>query len=173
MTGDAPIALIARQSNYTPKVAVMSKPKTKLTAKQKRFCEEYLIDLNATQAAIRAGYSEKTACAIGTENLRKPNIAIFITEMKAKRSEETRIDAAWVLKSAKRVFDRCMQDEPVMSGGEPTGEYKFEQAGANKALDIIGKHIDVQAFNENLSIKTGSEITPWGEVKASVDKLDE
>ncbi|MFR7383035.1 MAG: terminase small subunit, partial [[Clostridium] leptum] len=46
----------------------------KLTAKQQRFVDEYLIDLNATQAAIRAGYSEKTAFSIGTENLRKPLI---------------------------------------------------------------------------------------------------
>jgi len=96
--------------------------------------------------------------------------------------EEFKIDAAWVLKSAKRIFDRCMQDEPVYdrSGervfvetpeGEAAAAYTFEHAGANKALDTIGKHIDVQAFNENLSIKTGSEVTPWGEVKASVDKL--
>jgi len=80
------------------------------------------------------------------------------------------IDAAWVLKSAKRVFDRCMQDEPVMSQGEPTGEYKFAESGANKALEIIGKHIDVQAFNENISIKDGSEVTPWGDISASVDE---
>jgi len=85
--------------------------------------------------------------------------------------KDFKIDAAWVLRSAKRVYDRCMQDEPVMVQGEPSGEYKFEAAGANKALDTIGKHIDVQAFNENLSITKGAEITPWGEIKASVDKL--
>ena len=45
-----------------------------LTAKQKRFCDEYLIDLNATQAAIRAGYSEKTAYRTGADNLRKPGV---------------------------------------------------------------------------------------------------
>ena len=46
----------------------------KLTAKQARFVSEYIIDFNATQAAVRAGYSEKTAYSIGTENLRKPEI---------------------------------------------------------------------------------------------------
>jgi hypothetical protein len=92
-------------------------------------------------------------------------------QVRAIAEKDFKIDAAWVLKSAKRVFDRCMQDEPVMVQGEPTGEYQFKESGANKALDIIGKHIDVQAFNENLSIKTGSEVTPWGEIKASVDKL--
>ena len=50
----------------------------KLNQKQTLFCDEYLIDLNATQAAIRAGYSEKTARFIGAENLTKPNIAEYI-----------------------------------------------------------------------------------------------
>ena len=50
----------------------------KMTAKQKRFCDEYLTDLNATQAAIRSGYSEKTAYSIGNENLKKPEIQEYI-----------------------------------------------------------------------------------------------
>ena len=94
-------------------------------------------------------------------------------QVKIIAEEEFKIDASWVLKAAKKVHDRCMQTEPVMVGGEPTGEYKFEAAGANKSLEIIGKHIDVQAFNENLSIKTGGEVCPWGEIKASVDKLED
>lgn len=69
----------------------------KLTAKQQRFCEEYLIDLNATQAAIRAGYSAKTAKQIGGENLTKPDVKRHIMTLKGKRSEKTGIDAAWVL----------------------------------------------------------------------------
>ena len=120
---------------------------TKLNAKQIRFCEEYLIDLNATQAAIRADYSEKTAKQIGSENLSKPDIAEYIAELKSKRSAETKIDAAWVLNAAKKIHDRCMQEEAVTDrDGNPTGEYKFEHSGANTALGIIGKHIDVQAF---------------------------
>ena len=51
-----------------------------MTEKQKRFCDEYLIDLNATQAAIRAGYSKRTAAVIGVENLKKPNIKKYIDE---------------------------------------------------------------------------------------------
>lgn len=118
----------------------------KLTNKQEAFCQEYLIDLNATQAALRAGYSEKTAKDIGCENLAKPNIQKKIAELMAKRSEKTEINAEWVLKSAKKVYDRCMQEEQVIANGEPTGEYKFDSSGANKALDLIGKHVDVQAF---------------------------
>jgi len=87
--------------------------------------------------------------------------------------KEFKIDAAWVLEQAARVYHKCMQDEAVMIDGEPSGEYKFEHTGANKALDTIGKHIDVQAFNENLSIRKGGDVTPWDSIKASVDKLDD
>jgi phage terminase small subunit len=130
----------------------------KLTAKQEAFCLEYLKDLNAAQAAIRAGYSKKTAQQMGSENLAKPVIAEKITILKAERAERTRIDADWVLKSAKQVFDRCMQREDVLNrdgtpvivqteAGELAAAYKFEHAGANKALEIIGKHVDVRAFD--------------------------
>jgi phage terminase small subunit len=59
----------------------------KLTDKQKRFCQEYLIDLNATQAAIRSGYSEKTANVIGAENLSKPYLQAHIAELRAEIQE--------------------------------------------------------------------------------------
>ena len=62
-----------------------------LKGKQQRFVEEYLIDLNATRAAIRAGYSEKTASAIGHENLRKPTIVEAIAEAQAKRSKRLEV----------------------------------------------------------------------------------
>lgn len=61
----------------------------KLSAKQEQFCREYLVDLNATQAAIRAGYSAKTAAVIGNENLIKPYIAERIAELKQERAEKT------------------------------------------------------------------------------------
>ena len=70
---------------------------TKLTAKQQCFCEEYLIDLNATQAAIRAGYSEATANRIASENLSKLDIQECIAELMAERSEKTKLNAEYVL----------------------------------------------------------------------------
>jgi phage terminase small subunit len=69
----------------------------KLTAKQKRFVNEYLIDLNATQAAIRAGYSPRTARAIGHENLTKPDIRAAVDRATADRGARTRIEADRVL----------------------------------------------------------------------------
>jgi len=114
-----------------------------LTDKQKQFCLEYLIDLNATQAAVRAGYSKKTAHSIGNENLIKPLIQARIAECMAERSEKTKIDAAYVLKMSDQLLIRCMAE-----GDE------FNAAGAGKALDLIGKHIDVQAFNEKSTSST-------------------
>lgn len=77
-----------------------------LTDKQQSFVEEYLVDLNATQAAIRAGYSEHTARVIGPENLSKPAVAEAIAAAQAKRSQETGITAAWVLTRIKLEAER-------------------------------------------------------------------
>lgn len=62
----------------------------KMTNKQKRFCDEYLIDMNATQSAIRAGYSPKTAKVIGNENLSKPYVKAYI-EKRLKEKEDNLI----------------------------------------------------------------------------------
>lgn len=69
-----------------------------LTDKQKRFCDEYLIDLNATQAAIRAGYSEKTAYRTGADNLRKPQIEEYIAKRQKELSRSTEITQERVIK---------------------------------------------------------------------------
>lgn len=68
-----------------------------LTAKQQRFVDEYLLDLNATQAAIRAGYSAKTANQQGPRLLEDVEVRAAIDAAKSERAEETKIDAAWVL----------------------------------------------------------------------------
>ena len=69
----------------------------RMTAKQQRFVLEYLIDLNATQAAIRAGYSPKTAKEIGAQNLTKLNIAAAIAKAQARKREKLEISQDWVL----------------------------------------------------------------------------
>lgn len=130
----------------------------KLTPKQQAFCEEYLIDLNATQAAIRAGYSEKTASEMGYENLSKPHIAEVIAELQSKRSAKTAISAEWVIERLQRVHDRCMQEEAVMASDGPTGEYRFEHSGANKSLELIGKHLAMFTEKKELSGPGGKPI---------------
>ena len=71
---------------------------TSLTPRQARFIKEYLVDLNATQAAVRAGYSQKTASIIGQENLRKPNIATAIKDAQQQRSARTDVTADAVVR---------------------------------------------------------------------------
>jgi len=81
----------------------------KLTAKQARFVEEYLIDLNATAAAIRAGYSNKTAATIGHENLRKPKIAEAIRLGREKLSERAQITQEDVLAGLRQEANHLRQ----------------------------------------------------------------
>lgn len=118
---------------------------TKLTAKQERFCEEYMVDMNATQAAIRAGYSEKTARQIATENLAKPALMDCIAGLKAEISAKTLVDAEYVVKGLLEVHKRCMQEEAVIGSDGPTGEYKFEHSGATRSLELLGKHVGMFA----------------------------
>lgn len=115
-----------------------------LTAKQERFCEEYLIDLNATQAAIRAGYSETSARNIASENMAKPDIMEYIAELKSKRSERTRIDAEWVLRQASETFQECREDKQFSAGAS--------------YLNMVGKHVEVQAFKEVVEHGASSEL---------------
>lgn len=74
-----------------------------LTDKQRRFVDEYLIDLNATQAAVRAGYSENTARSIGSENFGKPAVAEAIAEAQRERAERTGVTADQVVRELARV----------------------------------------------------------------------
>lgn len=150
-----------------------------LTEKQQRFVDEYLIDLNALQAAIRAGYSEKTAGQIGHENLNKPEIQAAIDAALDRRSRETQIDANWVLTrlAAEAEADlndlynddgsiKPMREWPKIwrqglvagikhqemrdSEGNRTGEFIVDVKISDriKRLELIGKHVRVNAFQE-------------------------
>jgi phage terminase small subunit len=144
----------------------------KLTQKQKVFCEEYIKDSNGTQAAIRAGYSVASAQQTAASNMLKHVIKQYIVELQTERSLLTKIDAAWVLMSAKKVYDRCMQEEAVTDKeGGTTGEYKFEHSGANAALGIIGKHVDVQAFLEKKEVKNINSELSDEELEMKIRKL--
>lgn len=122
-----------------------------LTPKQHRFVEEYLIDLNATQAAIRAGYSAKTANEQASRLLANVNVQNAVQEAQEKRSERTAITADYVLEGLKEVAERCLQRSPVMVGSgdsrmqlideEGRHVWEFNAAGANKAFELLGKHL--------------------------------
>lgn len=140
----------------------------KLTDKQKRFIEEYLIDLNATQAAIRAGYSQKTADVQGTQNLVK--LKVFIQEAQNKRSERVQISQDDVLRDLMELRDMCMgrksvivtdtvknnQEGTVTAVDNPV--YAFEPTGANKALELLGKHLGM--FKERIDLTSDDKPLP-------------
>lgn len=93
----------------------------KLTAKQRRFCDEYLIDLNATQAAIRAGYSEKNARNIASENLAKPNIKAYIDERMTKKESQLIATQDEVLKYLTSVLRGESQSTEIVVEGTGDG----------------------------------------------------
>lgn len=115
-----------------------------LTCKQRRFVQEYLIDLNATQAAIRAGYSEKTARQIAADNLSKVDIQNAVSEAFRARSERVEVTQDYVIGTLVANVERSMQREPVIDReGNLTGEYTYQGSVANKALELLGKHLGI------------------------------
>lgn len=105
----------------------------KLTAKQQRFCDEYLIDLNATQAAIRAGYSPKTAKAIGNENLTKPDLKEYIGKRMAEKEAALIADQTEVMRYLTSVLRGQSVSEVVVIEG--TGDGCSEARAIQKAPD--------------------------------------
>lgn len=118
----------------------------KLTEKQKIFCDEYIISLNATQAAIKAGYAEKTAYAIGAENLKKPKIQDYISErMKQKESSliATQDEVLQYLTSVLRGESQTI-DTVLVGIGEGCQEVqevekKPSEKDRLKAAELLGK----------------------------------
>ena len=134
----------------------------KLTAKQQRFCDEYLIDLNATQAAIRAGYSKKTARQIGTENLSKLAVRAYIDERMKEKEAALVADQDEVMRYLTSVMRRELSEHIVVTVAEKKTFYAPDEKGtmrkqtiekeipqiveipsqlrdANKAAELLGK----------------------------------
>lgn len=160
-----------------------------MTKKQKRFAEEYLIDLNATQAAIRAGYSPESAADIGSENLRKPNIRAHIDKAMAERSKRTGVNQDRVLLELAKIAlvnpgrvintkDATVRDDAaeedlaaiqsvkVKESFSETGqmtEREVRMADKLKALELLGKHLGM--------FKDRVEVSGLEEEKTKLDDL--
>jgi phage terminase small subunit len=125
--------------------------------KHERFCQEYIVDLNATQAAIRAGYSKNTANEQGCRLLAKNNISARVNELQSKVIKKLELTQEWVLEHLKEIVSKSMQEEEVMKFDYQskemlgTGEYIFDSKGANRALELIGKHLGM--FTDKLEVK--------------------
>jgi phage terminase small subunit len=118
----------------------------KLTAKQQRFCDEYLIDLNATQAAIRAGYSKKTANRIGTENLSKLVIREYIENRMAEKEAALIANQDEVLKYLTSVLRGQSKSTEIVIEGLGDGSTKARKMEKEpsekdklKAAELLGK----------------------------------
>lgn len=158
-----------------------------LNAKQKRFCQEYIIDLNATQAAIRAGYSKKTANPKGSQLLAKVSISDAIQKALEKRSIRTQITQDRVLEELARIgFSRV--DDYVEWGGskyklkesqeltddqkaaisevsvhksKEGGSIKFKLYDKKGALELLGRHLGM--FNDKLDVNM--TINSWDDLE--------
>lgn len=157
-----------------------------MTKKQKRFIEEYLIDLNATQAAIRAGYSPDTAYSIGNENLKKPEIKAHIDKAMAERSKRTGVNAdRVVMELAKIAFVNAddvidfktaavkegarpedmaaIQSVKVKTFGEDGLEREIKMADKIKTLELLGRHLGM--FKDKVEVS--------GTLETEKTKLDD
>jgi phage terminase small subunit len=119
-----------------------------LTPKQQLFVEEYLVDMNATRAATRAGYSAKTAYSAGQRLVRKAEISDAIQDARSERSGRVNLTIDDIVRDLVEVKDRCLQRAPVtMRGGrlevegDPPSSWTFNAAGATKALELLGRHL--------------------------------
>lgn len=159
----------------------------KLTKKQRLFVDEYLIDLNATQAAIRAGYSVESAKEIGCENLTKPNIQETIAKAMAERSRRTGVNQdRVVLELAKMAFVNandlidpesakvregateddlaCIQSVKVKTSYTPSGgsvEREIKLNDKMKALELLGKHLGM--WNDKIDMNITLPVVISGE----------
>ena len=115
---------------------------SKLTERQKMFCKEYIVDINAKQACIRAGYSEKTAKQIGSENLSKPYLQEEIARLMKSREERVKLTADKVLEDIERV-------RTLAEGSE-------QYSVSLKASELQGKHLamftDKQQINGQIEL---------------------
>lgn len=164
----------------------------KLSPKQAAFVAEYLIDLNATQAAIRAGYSEKTAYRIGSELLQKTSVREAIEKGRAKRTERTEITADRVVTElAKIAFadprdlmewgpngvmlkdSSTLTEEQAASVAEVAegngGTLRLKKHDKVKALELLGRHIGM--FRDKVETEVSGGVAVKHSVSAEISDM--
>ena len=114
-----------------------------MTEQQKIFADQYLVDRNATQAALRSGYAVSSSRLVGHKLLNNKEVREYIDAQLSEISNMAHVSIEWALNRYKDISDRAMQAEPVMIfDGEQwieSGEYKFDAMGAKSATDSIVK----------------------------------
>jgi len=136
-----------------------NKKKVGLNERQKRFCEEYIKDLNGPAAYIRAGYQAKAADVCAAKLLATTNIKAYVNELKAQRSKRTAIDADYVLYGIQDVVERCKQGKPVLDeDGNPTGEWRFEPNACLTGFKMLGQHLKLFTEKHEITGPNGKDI---------------
>lgn len=177
---------------------IMPRPKGKrgsgLRPKQRAFVREYLKDLNATQAAIRAGYSKRTARQTGAENMSKPAVKAAIEKAVEARAKRTQLDADFVLvklgilassnmldylkvdaESGKFTVDLANLTEQqayaisevlITEGSDGSQRLRFKLESKVAALRDLGRHVAVGAFEDRVKVTPGEELASY------LDRID-
>lgn len=142
-----------------------------MTPKQEAFVREYLIDLNATQAAIRAGYSAKNADKIGSQLLGKTRVQEAIEAAKKELAKRVEVDQEYVVRIILETIERCRQAVPVTDrSGKPIMErtpegeiapvYAFDAKNVLKGAELLGKHLGIFIEKRELTGKDGKDLVP-------------
>lgn len=134
-----------------------------LSSRHELFCQGIAKGLTATQAYAEAGFSANGAAQSASRLLSTAKIVSRIEQLKtavvAKVVEQTGRDRGWVLEQLERNYDRAMQAEPILnSQGDETGEFRYDGAVANRALELIGKEVGM--FVERLRVEDLDALTP-------------
>ena len=143
----------------------------KLSDRQERFCREYIIDLNKTQAAIRAGYSPKSAQAAGAKLYRSEDIRRRIKELQDERNVRSDISSDYVLGVIVDTVERCRQGKPVKDrngkpvtvegeDGERYAVYRYDAKCVLKGAELLGRHLGLFIDKHELTGRDGKELIP-------------
>lgn len=138
-----------------------------LNEKQKAFCREYIKDFNATQAAIRAGYSEKTANRIASRLLTKVDIQEYVDKLKHEAAVKSRVTPEWILAKLEQIVEMGLGNEPTdvlvkesygvgLTQTDSRKMTKADLAAAKSALDLLGRYHGI--FTDTTKVEHSGQI---------------
>lgn len=147
-----------------------------ITSKQERFCQEYIIDYNGAQAAVRAGYAENSARKTASRMLTNADILARVRELQREQTARLALTQDYVLQQLVDTYRCCREPEPVMvydadaGGMVESGKYQFDSKGALRALELIGKHLGM--YQDKLKLDAKLDTGQLGKVLEQLEVPD-